>query len=262
MRYVDINHFKSVCGYEVNGTWYPRVTRIISIKAKPALDTFFKEIGTFASAEEIKDKSAKEGSLIHEVIEKLVRREKVEIPAQIHPAISAFQEFSRKRKVVLHPNFIEKLVWSTKHRYAGTVDALATVDGKFGVLDIKTSSGFWPDYNLQTAAYVSALQELETKKVLALPRDIETRWILRVNQHKICEKCGAVLREKGGRQKIREVRKGVSCFAGNHKWGEMVGDVEIREFPYFHNDFKAFIAAKTLWEWENEYWLKQIGYQK
>src|SRR3989344_5567356 len=117
----DAEHFKSVCGYEINGGWYPRVTQILSIKAKPALEFFFKEVGSYAAA----------------------------------------------------------------------VDALATIGGKFGVLDIKTSTGFYPEYNLQTAAYVLALQELDLKRALKLPGEIATRWILRVDQQRQCLRCGA-----------------------------------------------------------------------
>ena len=28
----------------------------------------------------------------------------------------------------------------------------------------------------------------------------------------------------------------------------------------FEKDIDAFLASKKLWEWENEYWLKRIGY--
>lgn len=263
MWYQDIKHFKSVCGYEVNGAWLPRVTRILSIKAKPALDYFFKEMGSYASAEEVKNKSATEGTLVHETIGKVVRGEKSEIPEAIRPAIAAFQNLRREKGVLFYPEFMEKLVWSDRHRYAGTIDALGVVGGKFGVIDIKTSTGFYPEYNLQTAAYASALQEIGTQRSLGIPRDIETRWILRVDQQRTCRKCGATLRVKGGREKIRPVRNGnggaPNC-TDEHQWGELKGEAEIREFPYAYKDIKAFIAAKTLWEWDNEYWLKQAGY--
>ncbi|MBI2122182.1 MAG: hypothetical protein HYT98_03595 [Candidatus Sungbacteria bacterium] len=264
MRYKDINHFKSECGYEVNGAWLPRVTKILDIKAKPGLDIFFKEVGDYSSAEDIKNKSAEEGTKLHRAIQGLFTGNTDPIPGEVRPAVDAFQEFNEARKIELHPEFVERLIWSGRYKYAGTVDALAVVDGKFGVLDIKTSTGFWPEYNLQTAAYISALQEFEIKKTLALPQDVQTRWILRIDQNKICKRCKAVLREKGGRAKVRNGKSGgvAPCPADLHEWGELRGEVEIREFPYFYNDTRAFIAAKILWEWENGYWLRQIGYLK
>lgn len=39
-------------GHEVGGKWYPKVTKIIDIKAKPALEAFFKEMGY--KADEVK----------------------------------------------------------------------------------------------------------------------------------------------------------------------------------------------------------------
>ena len=270
MRYKDIDEFKKVNGYEMdslsrgdNGAWYPRVTKILDIKAKPALDVFFKEMGDYECAEAVKNKSAAEGTLMHEAIQGLFVGEPQKILKEVAPGVEAFQRFNEARGIEFHPEFVERRVWSSRHRYAGTIDALAWVDGKFGVLDIKTSTGFYPEYNLQTAAYVSALQEFEIKRSLALPREIETRWILRVDQHKVCGGCNATLREKGGRKKIRNasVRKAV-CPAEDHEWGEQKGIVELREFPFVYKDMKAFVAAKILWEWENDYWLKKMGYLK
>lgn len=265
MWFRDAEHFKSEAGHEVNGIWFPRVTKILDIKSKPALDQFFKEMENYSSAEEVKNKSAEEGSLVHNTIEKLSTGVAVEIPEKIAPSIRAFQEFNKDGRIYFHPEFVERQVWSSRHRYAGTVDALATINGKFGVLDIKTSSGFYPEYNLQTAAYVSALQEYEVRQAIGLPRDIETRWILRIDQRRKCGRCKALLREKGGRRKIKlAVSRGnkAECPPEEHEWGNMEGEVALREFPYMYGDIKAFIAAKTLWEWENGYWLRQVGYLK
>ncbi|MBI3420605.1 MAG: hypothetical protein HY006_00935 [Candidatus Sungbacteria bacterium] len=263
MWYKDGTEFKSVNGYDVDGAWYPRVTKILEIKSKPALDVFFKEMGSYASAEEVKNKSAQEGTLMHEAVQQLLVGEEKEISQEVRPGVAAFQIFNEERKIVFHPEFVERRIWSNRHKYAGTLDALAWVDGKFGVLDIKTSTGFYPEYNLQTAAYVTALQEFEVKRMLALPRDIETRWILRIDQHRICGRCKATLREKGGRAKIRsKSATRAVCTDANHEWGEREGDVELKEFPFVYKDMKAFVAAKILWEWENDYWLKKIGYVK
>lgn len=264
MRHIDANDFKAKNGYEINGSWFPRVTKILDVKAKPALQAFFREMGSFEAAEAVKDRSAVQGSLVHEIIQRLALGDTISVPEEVRPAADAFLVFNRERNIHFHPEFIERQVWSARNRYAGTVDALASIDGKFGVLDIKTSTGFFPEYNLQTAAYVSALQEYEVKNALALPREIETRWILRVDQHRVCKTCGSRLREKGGRSKVRlgKANGTQPCQESEHAWGNLEGDVELKEFPYYFNDVKAFLAAKTLWEWENNYWLRQIGYNR
>lgn len=259
MWYKDGQEFKEINGYEVRGQWFPRVTKILDIKSKPGLESFFREVGHYDSVENIKNKSAEEGTMVHEAVQKLLTGESPVVPVGIEPAIRGFQEFNEGRGVAFHHEFVEKRVWSGRHRYAGTIDALASVDGKFGVLDIKTSSGFYPEFNLQTAAYVSALQEYDVKKALSLPREIETRWILKIDQYCSCGKCGSILREKGGRKKVKN-GKGENCNENAHEWGAIKGHTELREFPYFYKDIKAFMAAKILWEWENGYWLKKIGY--
>ncbi len=262
MRYADGAEFKKLNGYEIGDIWYPRVTKILDIKAKPALEGFFREMGSYEAADVVKNKSAEHGSLVHEMVQKIAVGETPTVPEEVRPAVEAFTIFARERGIIFHPDFIECRIWSGQKRYAGTIDALAEVDGKFGVLDIKTSTGFYSDYNLQTAAYMQALQEYDIKLALALPREIQTRWILRIDQQKTCTRCASKLREKGGRNKIRNGKSNGTerCLEADHKWSPAAGEVEIREFPYWFNDVKAFNAAKTLWEWENSYWLRQIGY--
>jgi len=241
-----------MCGYDIEGQWYPRVTKIVEIKAKPALYRFYAEAANFAEGEEIKQKSASEGTLIHETVEKILLGERPEVSPLISPAIAALQEFLFNRGIQVDPEFVEHRVKSDEHRYAGTIDALAWIDGKFGVLDIKTSYAIFRDYNLQTSAYLCALRS-------QLP-NLSTRWILRIDQAYTCLVCGATLRPKGGRNKIRVNKHAIACSDDAHQWGELKGDIELQEFPYFQQDFKAFLGAKVLWEWENDYWLRRIGY--
>jgi len=263
MFYKNTEDFKQINGYVIDGTWYPRVTKILEVKSKPGLEVFFKEMDSYLLAEEVKNRSALEGSMVHTAVQNLLIGNIDDIPRGIMPAITAFKNFNETRGIVFHKEYVERQVKSLHHRYAGTVDALATVDGKFGVLDIKTSTGFYPEYNLQTAAYMLALQEFPMRRELVLPRDIQTRWILRINQHRVCSVCGAFLREKGGRKKIREKRDSIACGGEDmHQWSDPVGDIELKEFPYMYNDIKAFMAAKVLWEWEHNFWLRRIGYTK
>ena len=258
MFYSDLKHFKSVAGYEIDGVWYPRVTKIVEIKAKPALYRFYAEMNNFNEGEAVKRQSATEGTLIHETVEDILIGKKPEIDTSIKPAIDSFIKLLEEKNIQVDSDLVEKKIVHYDERYAGTLDALALIDGKFGVLDIKTSQAIYRDYNLQTAAYLAALQLQNEFK------NLQTRWILRVDQIRTCLKCEAVLREKGGRQKIKLpwINGGTSERAKNcdHQWSELRGDIELKEFPYWQEDFKAFLGAKNLWEWDNEYWLKKIGY--
>src|SRR3989344_226161 len=202
MFYKTLNEFKSDNGYEVNGIWYPRVTSILSIKAKPGLYKFYADQVNFAAAEKIKNQSADEGTLLHEVVEAILANKEVTIPDQIKPAVNAFLKFREGHNIV--PHLIEERVQSDKHYYAGTIDVLAEVDGELGVLDIKTSYAIYRDYYLQAAAYVEALHENPTRYSLPAGRQALARWILRIDQSRLCLRgCGATMREKGGNTKIR-----------------------------------------------------------
>ncbi|OGY64408.1 MAG: hypothetical protein A3I89_03175 [Candidatus Harrisonbacteria bacterium RIFCSPLOWO2_02_FULL_41_11] len=243
--------FKELCGYDIDGHWYPRVTKIIDIKSKPALYWFYGEAASYKAAKQITETSAKEGTLIHEISEKIMVGENPEVPETIKPAITAFWEFMNSRNIHVDKELVEKRIFNPQHKYAGTIDALALIDGKFGVLDIKTSQAIYRDYNLQTSAYIEAL-------LTELP-SLETRWILRIDQIKKCFSCGSTMRPKGGRNKVRR-GKSVPCPAEEHQWSDLTGVVELQEFPFWKDDFEAFLGAKKLWEWENAYWLKKIGY--
>lgn len=252
MYYSDTEQFKSQCGYDIDGFWYPRVTKIVEIKAKPALYHFYASMQNFAAGEAVKSKSATEGTLIHETVEKILINEKPEVPASIEPSIRAFLEFMLKNKIQVDPEYVEKRLVNYDERYAGTLDAIALIGGKLGILDIKTSQEIYRDYNLQTSAYLAAMKDIV--------KGLETRWILRIDQVKTCVNCGAILRSKGGRDKIKTQWGNSFMRTCQHEWGPLEGQVELREFPYWHDDYQAFLGGKKLWEWENFDWLKKVGY--
>lgn len=250
MYFTDLENFKSSTGYEIGGVWYPRVTSIVSIKAKPALYKYYASLPNFAAGEAIKNKSAEEGTLLHETVEAILAGKDLPIPDSVAPAVLAFRDFRSQHEII--PHQMEQKVISKQHHYAGTMDVLAEVDGKLGVLDIKTSVAIYRDYGIQTAAYVEALKEQPTLPAL-------TRWVLRLDQARACIRgCGAKRRDKGGNEKIR-LGKGKGSTTCPHVWGEPIGEVEFRELGNLPADTAAFLASKTLWEWEHEYWLKQIS---
>jgi hypothetical protein len=250
--YKDINDFKEKAGYTIDEIWYPRVTKIVTIKAKPALYFYYGQAASYKAAQEATERSAKEGTMIHEAIEGLLLNKNPVIPPEITPAVASFQEFFVKNNIQVTPDLVERRIVNYDHRYAGTVDAIALIGGKLGVLDIKTSQAIYRDYNLQTSAYMDALKNQF--------KNLQTRWILKIDQIQTCLKCGSRRRIKGGNDKIKlnwQNRMSKTCV---HEWSELRGDIELQEFPYWQEDFQGFLAAKKLWEWENDGWLKKVGY--
>ena len=45
-----------------------------------------------------------------------------------------------------------------------------------------------------------------------------------------------------------------------HEWGDVEGVIELKEFPYWQDDYQAFLGAKRLWEWEHSPLLNKVGY--
>lgn len=246
----NTQEFREQCGYDIEGLWYPRVTKIIDIKSKPALYKFYASLSSYDEGRAIADQSAAEGTRVHEALQSLLLGRKADVDQGIQPSVEAFKTFLEGTPIETKPEWVERRVWHPLHRYAGTIDVIAKIGDKLGVLDIKTSQSIYRDYNLQTAAYMDTLKnEFE---------DLSTRWILRVDQYHRCARCNANLRTKGGREKIRSY--GQFQNGCNHNWLPAEGVVELKEFPSWQTDFEAFLSAKKLWEWENEDWLRKLGY--
>lgn len=250
--YANETQFKELCGYTIDGIWYPRVTKILEIKSKPALYRYYGDAPSYKAAQEATELSAKEGTLVHETVQKIMTGEHPFIDASIAPAVTAAAKFMDEHNIQIDAAYIEKRICNKDDRYAGTIDATAFIDGRMGVLDIKTSQAIYRDYNLQTSAYMGEM----TKTIPQLT----TRWIFRIDQIKTCMKCGGTLRPKGGREKIRRVSRSLCREITLHEWGPLTGVCELKEMPYWKDDFQAFLSAKKLWEWENESWLKKIGF--
>jgi hypothetical protein len=248
----DLDQFKEQCGYTIDDVWYPRVTKIVTIKSKPALYYYYGQAKSYKAAQAATEQSAKEGTAIHEAVEGLLLNKNPEIPSEIAPAVKSFLEFYEKNNITVSPELIERRIINYDHRYAGTVDAIARIGGKLGVLDIKTSQAIYRDYSLQTSAYMDALKN-------EFP-ELSTRWILKIDQIQTCNLCGSRRRIKGGNEKIKLNWQNRYARACQHEWSDLRGDIELQEFPSWQNDFQAFLGAKKLWEWENEEWLKKAAY--
>lgn len=231
-------------GYEIDGIWYPRVTSICRIIAKPGLERWLANQGSFAAMQEKRKKVTGWGRLIHDIAQKILLDKMPKIDPVIRPSIEGFFDWLNTHKVKTFE--VEKRVLNKKHLYAGTLDVLAEIDGRFGVLDIKTSREIWDDHFIQTAAYFQAYNEQVSKKA-------KTHWILKIDQYQGCSWCGAEKREKGGEAEIKRARK--NC---NHQWMEYRGTFELKEVSNHRIYFNGFLNAKKLWEFSNRHRLLKI----
>jgi len=167
---------------EINGKRLPRVTSILSVIAKPQLYAWYAAKGSEANT--ILRSSAQRGSDVHRAIEALQSGHKWDdvvktLGKEPNKYLLGYKKFREEWNYKPIKKFNQKLVWSEKHEYCGEVDEYGTLTNyRSGsnydnvLIDYKTSSGIYPEYGLQVAAYRMALIEMGN--------DCHTAGILRV----------------------------------------------------------------------------------
>ena len=101
-----------------------------------------------------RDAAADIGTRIHRLVEQLARGAEPDVTAEEAPFVDGYRRFL----AAFRPRFlaVEEMVCSLRHRYAGTLDAIAIIGGETWILDVKSGSGVYPETALQLAAYASA----------------------------------------------------------------------------------------------------------
>lgn len=109
-----------------------------------------------------RDAAALRGTDLHNLAEKLINGERVDVPDQQAGLVQSVVAFMNDWKPV--PVLVEKTVGSRRWKYAGTFDLIADLpDGRRVLFDYKTSkSGIWPETAMQLAAYRHADCYLDT----------------------------------------------------------------------------------------------------
>ena len=123
------------------------------------------------------------GKLAHGWVEELLRRRIAGEPGE--PLLPVNEQARRTclaardwlAKHHFEPLAAEQMIYSRAHGYAGTLDfhATAKIDGRFSIVDWKTSAAIYPEYRLQLAAYAEALWEMNA-------RPMPDRWIVRLGK--------------------------------------------------------------------------------
>jgi hypothetical protein len=193
--------------------------------------------------EERKREAAETGNKIHDWCEQYIKSildpKNVAIPDMpeeqaVKIGVAAFLDWVAEHK----PKFksSERLVYSKKHGYVGTLDIEAEIKGKLYLIDLKSSNGLYNTVNMQTAAYVKADEEESGRKYAG-------RWAIRISKES--EEEYLVRMEKKQQNDILKGRE----------------PREIEPYQIFEakpletdidGDFEAFLACKTLYEWDKK----------
>lgn len=197
--------------YTVDGEKIQGVTGVCGIINKPALVPWaakcgynyllanyepgkvYDEIEILELAENMKkahrqqtNRAATIGTIAHNYIEGAIKFKlgihdnppKKPANEQALNAINAYADFTKEHDIVYHAS--EPKVYSKLHKYAGTLDIDATIDGKRAILDLKTSNAIYPEVWLQTAAYRYAREE-------ELGIKYEESWVVRIGKDGVLE---------------------------------------------------------------------------
>ena len=159
----------------------PSVTSITGILDKPALipwavnstlevikdalapgqeysEVYLEEVLKAAkdASQNIKREAAGRGTSIHKEVERSLRSDEGYVTD--NPGASAILSFLGHSSIT--PECVERKVYSRRHRYSGTLDCIGRDrDGGLVLLDWKTGKDVYPEFLLQTAAYVIAYEE-------------------------------------------------------------------------------------------------------
>lgn len=223
--------------HPTSGAEVPSVTTVLDIKDKGLQHWAAWECGQYAAANlerlaqldfetaaadikaapwRKKTKAANLGSRVHTVLEEYAgRKDSVDPGLFSQPQSDEEANAVRNLQVILDelkPQIIasEFSIWSYEHGYSGTADLLCKVDGKLVLVDLKTSKDVYSEMVLQLAAYRNA-------DVIITGSGKEVRM-----------------------PKVDECHIWHAPKVGDGRWAR--GRVDDK-------DFRGFLAAKALYEW-------------
>ena len=169
-------------------TIVPGVTTVLNLRAKPQLIPWANKLGLqgIDSSKYVDDKAAI-GTLAHAMITDNLTGEKTDVmdysPNQIDKAensVLSFWEWEKDHKIE-EVFFVERPLVSEQHRFGGTLDIYAKVNGWREIIDLKTGSGIWPEHVWQVATLKVLLEEngfpVDRTRIVNIPRaETEAFW--------------------------------------------------------------------------------------
>lgn len=104
---------------------------------------------------EKRDAAGTRGTLVHELAERYIRDEEIEVSDEVMPYVRAYAAYISDFNPT--PVFEELVVANREHMYAGRLDSIQSVPS-LGLIqvDYKTSKGVYGEHALQCAAYEHA----------------------------------------------------------------------------------------------------------
>lgn len=143
-----------------DGKNYPSVTTVCSLLNKDGISEWVERVGA-EEANKIRQRAANRGTRIHKLCEDYLQNKTVT------PSITDFEMWKNLRPLLNNIGDVfglEVPLYSNYLKVAGTVDCVATWNGRFSVIDFKTSTKLKLEENIksyfmQAAAYAVMWEE-------------------------------------------------------------------------------------------------------
>ena len=157
--------------YEIDGLSLPSVTTILKIHNNPALNRWASNLGTELS-EQYKEETAEIGKQIHSYVAGFIKGIAISqlewntLSEEIKNGIRAYERF--RLQVKFEGMETEKMVYSVKYKFAGTLDAIGKIGKDKILIDFKTGERFYPSMFAQVVAYYKAHYEMKHIRIKEL----------------------------------------------------------------------------------------------
>ncbi len=187
--------------YDSEGKRLPGTTTVLGVMDKGyGLKKWYYNMGLKGiDVEKYVDKTAQIGTLGHYLIECELKGEEPDLEPFSREEINAAENclikfYDWQAENELEPLEVETALVSEKYKYGGTIDLYCKLNGKYTLVDLKTSKAIYDTHMIQLAAYKNLLEEngykVEQVKILRIGRtddegfevrtqeDLTTEWEL------------------------------------------------------------------------------------
>ena len=153
--------------YEIDGTHYPSVTSVLSMRKSEGLTKWRESIGENVANWEMR-RCANRGKSLHTLVEQYMKNETPSI-RDVLP-LGLFKLMKPYLDQINNIRLVEEIMYSKNLTIAGQVDCVAEYNGKLSVIDFKTANKerqeSWIDnYFLQCTAYAHMYEEIFGKPI-------------------------------------------------------------------------------------------------
>ena len=156
----DLEYDDKAHSYKVEGVKVPSVTRVVDGCFPKDLTHWALSIGQ-EEYDKVISEALEIGNDTHQWIEDYINygHACTEPEDYISKSVNAFLDWTTE----YNPEWVdaERKVYCDKYKYAGTVDAVAKINGRIVVIDFKTSKKIYKPYHLQVTAYAQAIKRMD-----------------------------------------------------------------------------------------------------